>query len=74
MKKLRKNLSLLTMCAIILQISFCPVNATANSYNDKPSNFVSEMRGIWVASVYNLDYPTVQTTDSETLKNEAIKF
>jgi len=74
MIKLRKNVSLLTMCAIILQISFCPVNATANSDNQSLNNFVSEMRGVWVASVYNLDYPTIQTTNSETLKNEAIEI
>lgn len=73
MKKIRKNTMLLLMCAIILQISFCPVVATEGnaSYNGK---IVSEMRGVWVASVYNLDYPTIQTTDSETLKKEALKI
>ena len=75
MKKIKKNLALFIMCAIILQISFCPINATANSDNHlKNNNFVSEMRGVWVASVYNLDYPTVQTTDVQTLKNETIKI
>lgn len=74
MKKARKNISLLTMCAIILQLSFCPVNAIENSDKQQIDNFVSEMRGVWVASVYNLDYPTEQTTNSQTLKKEAIEI
>lgn len=73
MKKLRKNLSLLTMCAIMLQISFCPVNAAANQDN-LVNNIVSEIRGVWVASVYNLDYPTIQTTNPDILKKEAIEI
>jgi len=28
------------------------------------------MRGVWVSTVYNLDYPSVQTPYSRTLKNE----
>ncbi len=30
-----------------------------------------QMRGVWVASVYNLDYPTKETTNAATLKAEA---
>lgn len=30
-----------------------------------------EMRGVWVSSVYNLDYPSSPTTDSDKLKAEA---
>ena len=33
-----------------------------------------EMRGVWVASVVNIDYPTKPTTDPETLKAEALKI
>ena len=29
-----------------------------------------DMKGIWVATVYNLDYPSSPTTDVNTLKNE----
>ena len=29
------------------------------------------MKGVWVASVYNLDYPKLPTTDAETLRKEA---
>lgn len=28
------------------------------------------MRGVWVSTVYNLDFPNAQTTDSEALKKE----
>lgn len=39
---------------------------TANS-----SAYISDdMKGIWVATVYNLDYPSSPTTDVNTLKNE----
>lgn len=30
-----------------------------------------EMRGVWVSSVYNLDYPLSPTTSSDTLKKQA---
>ena len=55
-------------------MSICPVNAIANLDNQTTNKFVSEMHGVWVASVYNLDYPTNQTTDSQILKSEAIKI
>jgi uncharacterized lipoprotein YddW (UPF0748 family)/N-acetylmuramoyl-L-alanine amidase len=32
------------------------------------------MRGLWVASVVNIDYPTKPTTNPETLKAEALKI
>lgn len=34
----------------------------------------SEMRGIWVSTVLNLDYPSVKTTDAASLKAEADKI
>ena len=33
-----------------------------------------EMRGMWVASVVNIDYPTKPTTDPSVLKTEALKI
>ena len=74
MKKDKKNIALLTMCSLILQMSFCPVNAVSELDKGENDTFVSEMRGVWVASVYNLDYPTKQTTDDEILKKEAIEI
>lgn len=33
-----------------------------------------EMRGVWVASVVNIDYPSKPSADPEILKNEAVKI
>ena len=33
-----------------------------------------ELRGVWVATVLNIDYPSKPTTDAETLKSEALKI
>ncbi len=33
-----------------------------------------DFKGLWVATVLNLDYPLKPTTDSETLKNEALRI
>lgn len=41
--------------------------------NTISSAYVSDdMKGIWVATVYNLDYPSSPTTDVNTLKSELI--
>jgi uncharacterized lipoprotein YddW (UPF0748 family)/N-acetylmuramoyl-L-alanine amidase len=34
----------------------------------------SELRGVWVATVINIDYPSKPTADSEVLKGEALKI
>ncbi len=33
-----------------------------------------EFRGIWVSTVWGIDYPSKATTDEETLKNDAIRI
>lgn len=33
-----------------------------------------DMKGVWVATVYNLDFPTKATTDELVLKNEIVKI
>ncbi len=35
------------------------------------ANSEEEMRGVWVSSVYNLDYPTKKTVSADELKREA---
>lgn len=55
---------------LILTMS-CPVFADSVSPNPPAK---SEMRGLWVASVVNIDYPSKPTTDPETLKSEAIRI
>ncbi len=34
----------------------------------------AELRGVWVATVLNIDYPSKPVIDSEVLKNEALKI
>lgn len=43
----------------------------AVAVNNNSSNASSGMRGIWVASVVNIDYPKAGTNDSSVLKAEA---
>lgn len=62
MKKLKKIISL-AICAIMCM----PLSAQAVN-ND---NTVTRMRGVWVSSVYNLDYPTKATTSEDELKKQA---
>lgn len=39
-----------------------------------PVSAKKEMRGLWVATVVNIDYPSKPTTDPEVLKKEAIRI
>ena len=55
--------------ALALILSLCTLSvlpaAAAGADDD------GAMRGVWVSSVYNLDYPSVQTTDAAALRREA---
>ena len=64
-----KYLLKITIVLIILvSIPFImmPVNADTSE--------AREMRGLWVATVVNTDYPSKPTTDIDALKSEAIKI
>lgn len=65
MKHLRKITLVMIM---LLIVPFAMVHTTAGAAGSK------DMRGLWVASVVNIDYPAKPTTNSETLKSEAIKI
>lgn len=43
----------------------------SSSVGESSAGKASEMRGIWVSTVLNLDYPSVKTTDAAKLKAEA---
>ncbi len=51
--------------AVILSLILCLQLFSINTFAEK------KMRGVWVSSVYNLDYPKKPTTSSEALKAEA---
>ncbi|MEN6313911.1 MAG: family 10 glycosylhydrolase [Clostridiaceae bacterium] len=48
------------------------MNNTAPSYTGTTGK--EDMRGLWVASVVNIDYPSKPTADPELLKSEALKI
>lgn len=57
---------ILSLILTILIITTIPSFAQDNSFD--------ELRGVWVATVLNLDYPKVQTSNESSLKAEAIKI
>ena len=70
MKKILK----LTFSFLILTIAFPFLAVTADTSINSNTSTKSDFRGLWVATVVNIDYPSKPTTDSEILKNEAIKI
>ncbi len=61
---LKKSVCILLLCFILLSIG-------SISYGDIDEN---ELKGIWVASVFGIDYPSKATTSSEALSAEATKI
>ena len=58
------RLIVLAVCAAIaVNLFYIPESNTVNAED-------TELRGIWVATVANLDYPSAATTDAWTLRTE----
>ncbi|MBQ2613908.1 MAG: family 10 glycosylhydrolase [Clostridia bacterium] len=55
----------LALCAVVSANAFLPQANTASASNE-------ELRGIWVSTVSNIDYPSKPTTNAKTLKNELL--
>lgn len=68
MKKFTKKALFIFMLIVILQQVI--VFALPKQIDKKQE----EMRGLWVATVLNIDYPSKPTTDPKVLKDEAIKI
>lgn len=66
MKKVTKITVVLLVISLILPIVIVPIISNASN---EP-----ELRGVWVASVVNIDYPSKPAVDPEILKSEAIKI
>jgi uncharacterized lipoprotein YddW (UPF0748 family) len=66
MKHISKIICLLIIFALTLPILI--------TYSTPDAVEKQELRGVWVATVLNIDYPSKPTTDSEALKNEALKI
>ena len=66
MKTMFRSIILLTILALMLPMEVGHVKAEPIDKDD--------FRGIWVATVLNIDYPSKASIKSETLKEEAIKI
>lgn len=64
--KSKYKASIVMLILLTFLLSLFPSNASVKAEKD--------MRGLWVASVLNIDYPSKPTTDSEVLRNEALKI
>lgn len=62
MKRIFRTVALTLVCAFCFSLTAMAAPTPGAS---------EEMRGIWVSSVYNLDYPQKPTTDADTLKAQA---
>lgn len=62
MKKRGQILALMLVLVMMMAINVFAVDTQAAK---------EDMRGVWVCSVYNLDYPVAPTIDEETLKAQA---
>ena len=59
----------MVLCAAISSAAFyIPEGVNVRAEED------TELRGVWVSTVANIDYPSKQTTNSETLKSEMIEI
>lgn len=57
-------LALILCATVYVSVFFSSESRYALAAND------SELRGVWVSTVLNIDYPSTQTTDAGTLKKE----
>lgn len=63
--------------AIAIVVSFILASMFTITAADGPETVVrqvSDFRGVWVATVLNIDYPSKPTADAEVLKAEAVKI
>lgn len=58
---------LLICAAISTSVFYAPTESTVNASEN------TELRGVWVSTVANIDYPKSQTTDSNKLKSDLIE-
>ncbi len=66
--KMKKTIALLLFAALVLTPFMLPARA------DDETASSDELRGVWISTVLNLDYPSSATTDAEKLKAEALSL
>jgi len=65
----KKTFAISLLCLTLLFAGFSSILAVSDAYADERD----ELRGVWVASVFGIDYPSKATTDDLALRNEATK-
>ncbi len=75
---MKKHIKLLILTAVIVALLPLKVGSSGEEFH-KEALFAEaivrkDMRGVWVATVLNIDYPSNPTTDSEILKEEALEI
>jgi uncharacterized lipoprotein YddW (UPF0748 family)/N-acetylmuramoyl-L-alanine amidase len=70
MEQIMKNSLKIIISLFLISLSIPIIIVSADSNISRGNNF----RGLWVATVLNMDYPSKPTVDVETLKNEAIEI
>lgn len=66
---MNKQILLTAVLSVILLFQIFTINTTADS--SVTTNGDDRIKGVWVSTVLNLDYPKNKTTNSESLKAEA---
>lgn len=75
MKKCRIFTKIIAICFIFVCISFLMIAAHAPvALTDGNESSQKEIRGLWVATVVNIDYPSVPSTEPSFLQSEALKI
>lgn len=74
MKRLAFGLMIIIMFSLLSKQEVLAVDPSANSSHVVTVRPDSEMRGLWVASVENLDWPKNLTTSAVSLRKEAIEI
>ncbi len=60
---------------MLLLLVFLIISLTPNDYADDTTKIpprIDDLRGVWVATVLNIDYPDQPTVDADMLKQEAL--
>lgn len=68
---MNKQRLLTIILSAILSFQIFTINTTADNAQTASVDEEERMKGIWVSTVLNLDYPSKSTTDSQTLQSEA---
>ena len=64
--------NLLRIMILFIVVSMCLPFLLVSAASDNSGKL--DFRGVWVATVANIDYPSKPTTDTAALKSEAVKI